>query len=109
MKDKKIHTQYRWYETCLEKEQYARTILRMNDMSEWYLISDMPLEYCAEWHRLPNVALTFDQVGYLWSGFEYFLNGFAHTLDHIRTTLDQDTTQRALSNPYLTQWFRVTR
>ena len=40
-------------------------------------------------------------VGYLSSGFEYFLNGFAHTLDQVRPTLDQDTTRRALSNALL--------
>ncbi len=35
------------------------------------------------------------------SGFEYFLNGFAHTLDQVRPTLDQDRARWALSNEHL--------
>jgi hypothetical protein len=40
-------------------------------------------------------------VGYLRSGFEYFLNGFAQRLDQVRPTLHQDRARRALSDALL--------
>jgi len=37
-------------------------------------------------------------VGYFRSRFEFFLNGFAQSLDQVRPKLDQDITRWALSN-----------
>jgi hypothetical protein len=55
------------------------------------------------WSTITNASLVEEEyVGYLSSGFEYFLSGFAYEPTPIKPTLAPSRTRRALSTPLIT-------